>query len=102
MLFPLTKEQYEALVPTWAKLLDTKTHTFSVGDRVYDVLYATLYGNDPFGMVLDAGPASELAEKGSQWIHVGSKRAPDGTFSRHASTVSTYYVPVPSDIEVEI
>lgn len=84
MLPPLSKDQYERLVPQWAKDADAKNprDKLAVGMRVYDVLYGPLYEGSPFGTV------EEIL-----WDGEGVCVRHDD--SGHAAAAASYYVPVP-------
>lgn len=50
MIPPLNEEEYERLIPTWAKILDKVGIPLIVGLPIYDVLYGPKFGS-PFWTV---------------------------------------------------
>ncbi len=83
MLPPLTKEEYESIIPEWAKVLNELKIPHVVGLPVYDVLHGGKYG---FGR----GVVASVKVWASNWSPHGiGVRAPDGSSSGAAGV---YYV----------
>ncbi len=95
MIPPLDAEEYERLVPAWAKELVSKPRNFVVGQRVYDVLYGTKYpGDNPYGTVTYVGPTGEVENGWATGVRVVHD---NGCV---AATIDRYYVAVPPEHDV--
>lgn len=89
MIPPLTKEEFDRLVPDWAKPLAAAGCPLALSLPVYDVLYGTKYNNNPFGLV-------ESISRDGKHVRI-CERVP-GTMDKVergslALTIPNYYVP---------
>ncbi len=94
MLPPLDDEEYELLIPEWAKKLDKEVPRtrLVVGMRVYDVLYGIRDGRNPHGIVVS------VSDHPKWGLGIGVEMDHGGSCGSAAS----YFVPLPLEHDPKV